>query len=166
MEKYTADFFMKRAIELANEAAKQGEVPVGAVIVANGEIIAEAHNSREQSQNATGHAEIIAINKACNKLGSWRLSGCTLYVTLEPCPMCAGAIINSRIDSIVYGAKDEKAGCCGSVVNLFAMPFNHRPVITQGICEEECQKLMSDFFISIRNKKNNENYADNCEKQI
>ena len=152
MEKYTDIFFMNRAIELAYEAAKQSEVPVGAVIVKNKEIIAEAYNNREQNQNATGHAEIIAINKACERLGSWRLSGCTLYVTLEPCPMCAGAIINSRIDRVVYGAKDEKAGCCGSVVNLFAMPFNHTPVITQGICDEDCQKLMSDFFSNLREK--------------
>jgi len=153
MNKSADERFMREAIILAQKAAEQGEVPVGAVVVKNGVVIASAYNSREQNQNATEHAELIAINKACKALGGWRLSGCTLYVTLEPCPMCAGAIINGRIERVVYGARDEKSGCCGSVVNLFAMPFNHTPAVTSGVCEEECKGVLSDFFVSIRNKR-------------
>lgn len=142
--------FMKKALAQAELAAALGEVPVGAVIVKDGNIIAEAHNTRETKKNATGHAEITAIEKACEVTRDWRLSGCTLYVTLEPCPMCAGAIINSRVDRVVYGAKDEKAGCCGSVINMFAMPFNHTPALTIGVCEEECQEILQQFFEKMR----------------
>lgn len=142
--------FMEKALAQAKLAAAFGEVPVGAVIVKNGTVIAEAYNTRETQKTATGHAEITAIEKACEAIGDWRLSGCTLYVTLEPCPMCAGAIINSRIDRVVYGAKDEKAGCCGSVINMFAMPFNHAPALTIGICEVECQGILQDFFENMR----------------
>ncbi len=142
--------FMQEALAQAQIAASLGEVPVGAVIVKDGQIIAAAYNTRELAKNATRHAEITAIEKACEVIGDWRLRGCTLYVTLEPCPMCAGAIINSRIDRVVYGAKDEKAGCCGSVVNLFAMPFNHAPTLTIGVCEAECQEILQHFFEDMR----------------
>ncbi|MEG2404607.1 MAG: nucleoside deaminase, partial [Oscillospiraceae bacterium] len=115
--------YMRLAINEAQKAAEIGEVPIGAVIVRNGEVISAAHNTRECEKNATHHAELLAIDAACKALGGWRLMDCELYVTLEPCPMCAGAIINSRIKRVIYGAKDAKAGCCGSVANLFAMPF-------------------------------------------
>ena len=145
-------YFMKRAIELAKRAAEIGDVPVGALIVnsESGEIIAEAYNLRENKNSATAHAEVLAIEEACNKLSSWRLLGYTLYVTLEPCPMCAGALINSRIDRVVYGAKDEVAGCCGSVINFNSYPFNHAFELTSGICEDECAQLLKDFFVGKR----------------
>lgn len=145
---------MTRAIELAKEAAAEGEVPVGAVIACNGEIIAEGRNSREKDKNALCHAEIDAINNACKKLGGWRLQNCTLYVTLEPCPMCAGAIINSRISKVVYGAYDLKAGSVGSVVDLFSLPYNHHPEVQSGFMENECKQLLADFFKSLRKNKN------------
>ena len=108
------------------------------------------HNRRELDQDALAHAEVLCIQQACQKLGSWRLSGCELYVTLEPCPMCSGAIINARLDRVVYGAKDEKAGCCGSVADLFVMPFNHTPIVRSGVLEEECSQLLSRFFAELR----------------
>ena len=138
--------YMKRALRLARLASDAGEVPVGAVIVKGGEIIAEAHNLRQTGKVATAHAELLAIEDACRKLGTWRLSGCTLYVTLEPCPMCAGAIINSRIDRVVYGVKDAKAGCLGSVLNFNSYPFNHAFEITGGVLEEECRNVLTEFF--------------------
>ena len=139
--------FMKQAIELAKHAAELDEVPVGALIVdADGEVIAKAFNLREREKMATAHAEILAIEEACRKKKSWRLSGCTLYVTLEPCPMCAGAIVNSRIDRVVWGADDLVAGCCGSVVNLSAYPFNHAFKIEGGVCAEECLAVIREFF--------------------
>ena len=139
--------FMQAALELAHKAADIGEIPVGALIVApNGDIIAKAYNLRETEKNATAHAEILAIEQACAYLGGWRLQGCTLYVTLEPCPMCAGALVNSRIDRVVFGAYDMQAGCCGSVVNFNAYPFNHAFEITGGVLEEECRKVLTDFF--------------------
>ena len=144
--------FMLRAIELAKESALLGEVPVGAVIVKNGEIIAEGKNLREQKQNPLSHAEIEAINVASKKLGSWRLDECDLYVTLEPCPMCTGAIINSRIKTVVFGAYDLKAGSMDSVINLCDYPYNHKPQIYGGICEEECKKILSEFFENLRNE--------------
>lgn len=143
---------MTRAIELAKEAAAEGEVPVGAVIARNGEIIAEGRNRREKGKNALYHAETEAINNACKALGGWRLQGCTLYVTLEPCPMCAGAIINSRISKVVYGAYDLKAGSAGSVVDLFTLPYNHRPEAQSGFMENECKVLLTDFFARLRKK--------------
>ena len=143
--------YMKIAIELAKRAADAGDVPVGAVVVKDGRLISEGYNERELCGSATAHAEIVAIEKACESLGSWRLSGCTLYVTLEPCPMCAGAIVNSRIDRVVFGAKDAKAGCFGSLINFNSYPFNHRPEITRGVCESECAALLSDFFEKKRN---------------
>ncbi len=137
---------MKLALEEARAAARLGEVPVGAVVVRGGEVLAAAHNLREQNHMATAHAELLAIEEACRRLGSWRLADCTLYVTLEPCPMCAGAIINSRLQRVVYGAADSRAGCCGSVANFFHMPFNHTPALTTGVLQQQCAQLLQSFF--------------------
>lgn len=145
--------FMQRAIELAKKAAEIGEVPIGAVIVKNGEIIAEAYNLRETQKLATAHAELDAITAACKKLGGWRLFGCTLYVTLEPCAMCAGAIVNARIDRVVYGASDIRFGACGSLFNINSYPLNHAFLVTSGVCEEECKSMLSEFFEALRKKK-------------
>lgn len=142
--------YMRHALRLAEEAAALGEVPVGAVIVREGELIAEGYNRREVDHAATAHAELLAIEAACARLGRWRLSDCTLYVTLEPCPMCAGAIINARLKRVVYAARDEKAGSCGTVVNLFEMGFNHRPALKSGVLAEEASALLSDFFEALR----------------
>lgn len=144
--------FMQAAIEQAMLAAGEDEVPVGAVIVKDGEIISRGRNRRELGKNALYHAETEAIDNACKALGGWRLMGCTLYVTLEPCPMCAGAIINSRIERVVFGAYDKKAGSCGSVVNLFELPYNHKPELSGGVLEEECAELLSSFFKKLRKK--------------
>jgi tRNA(adenine34) deaminase len=144
---------MNKAIEYAKTAYSMGEIPVGAVIVCNGRIIAAAHNMRETSKNALRHAELDAIRRACNVLGGWRLHRCTLYVTLEPCAMCAGAIVNSRIQRVVYGVKDSRAGAFGSVINLNSYPLNHKPVITGGVCEDECRALMQLFFLRLRRKR-------------
>ena len=144
--------WMHQALLEAKKAAALGEIPVGAVIVRDEQVIARAHNRRELNQDAMAHAEVLCIQQACRVLNSWRLSGCTLYVTLEPCPMCSGAIINSRLDRVVYGAKDDKAGCAGSVADLFVMPFNHTPVIRSGILEEECAAVLSEFFETLRKK--------------
>lgn len=146
------EFFMDQAIELAKEAAKEGEVPVGAVVVIDGRIVGRGRNRRETDKNALAHAEIEAINEACKMLGGWRLWQCDMYVTLEPCPMCTGAIINSRIKRLVYGASDSKAGSCGSVVNLFSLPYNHKPEVISGLKQEECAALLSDFFKRLRKK--------------
>ena len=143
---------MTRAIELAKQAASEGEIPVGAVISRDGEIIAEGRNLRENGRNALYHAEIIAIDNACKALDSWRLDDCIMYVTLEPCPMCTGAIINSRISKVVYGAYDLKAGSVDSVIDLFNLPYNHRPEVQAGFMENECKELMTDFFKNLRNK--------------
>ena len=143
-------YFMDKALELAKEAAAEGEVPVGCVIVRDGKIIATGRNRRETEKTALGHAEIEAIGNACKTLGGWRLWDCTLYVTLEPCPMCAGAIINARIPRVVCGARDEKCGACGSVCDLFAMDFNHHPQIEYGIREEESKALLTQFFKDLR----------------
>lgn len=145
--------FMREALALAREAADEGEVPVGAVIVRDGKIVGRGRNRRELGKNALAHAEIEAIDMACRTLGGWRLSGCDLYVTLEPCPMCAGAIINARIDRVIQGSADPKAGSCGSVVDLFSLPYNHRPVLVCGVLEQECSGLLRDFFRSLRNKR-------------
>ena len=144
--------YMQRALELAREAAQEGEVPVGCVIVRNGQIVATGRNRRESAKTALGHAEIEAIGAACEKLGGWRLWDCTLYVTLEPCPMCAGAIVNARIPTVVYGASDDKCGACGSVCDLFAMDFNHHPQVISGVCQEEAAALLTDFFKDLREK--------------
>lgn len=143
---------MAAALELAREAAAAGEVPVGCVIVKDGAIIGRGRNRREAGQDATAHAELEAIRDACGKTGSWRLHGAKLYVTLEPCPMCAGGIINSRIEAVYYGAREEKMGCCGSVLNLFEERFNHHPRIYGGILKEECGKVLGQFFEERRGK--------------
>ena len=145
-------FYMEKALSLAAEAAAEGEVPVGCVIVRNGEIVAQGRNCRETEKSALGHAEIQAIDAACKALGGWRLWDCTLYVTLEPCCMCAGAIINARIPRVVFGAMDEKYGACGSVCDLFSMNFNHKPQVTAGVMEEESKALMEEFFRDLRVK--------------
>ena len=142
--------FMKLAIAEAQKAAEKGEVPVGAVIVKNGEVIAATHNLREEKQNALSHAEMEAINLACKKLGSWRLDDCELYVTLEPCPMCTGAIINARIKTVIFGAYDSKMGCMDSVINLCDYPFTHHPEIYGGIMEDECLAVLQNFFKKLR----------------
>ncbi len=145
--------WMRRALALAAEAAAEGEVPVGAVIVKDGKLVSAGRNRREIGKNALAHAEIEAINGACETLGGWRLSGCTLYVTLEPCPMCAGAIINARIDRVVYGTADPKAGSCGSLVNLFSLPYNHQPALVGGVLEDDCAAILQDFFRGLRAKR-------------
>ena len=142
--------FMDEALALAREAAAEGEVPVGCVITRGGEIVGRGRNRRETGKTALGHAEIEAISEACRNLGGWRLWECTLYVTLEPCPMCAGAIVNARIPKVVYGASDAKCGACGSVCDLFAMEFNHHPEVTKGVREEESKELLTEFFQNLR----------------
>lgn len=145
-------YYMNKALELAKIAYEMGEVPVGAVVVkkSTGEIVGEGFNRREVDKNSIAHAEILAINQASQRLGGWRLIDCELFVTLEPCPMCAGAIINSRIERVIYGASDLKAGSCGSVINLFELPYNHKPQLFGGILKDECSGILSDFFRSLR----------------
>lgn len=143
-------FYMDQALALAKEAAAEGEVPVGCVIVCDGRIVGRGRNRRETAKTALGHAEIEAIADACKHLGGWRLWQCTLYVTLEPCPMCAGAIINARIPRVVFGVSDAKCGACGSVCDLFSMDFNHHPQVEKGIREEEAGRLLSEFFLDLR----------------
>nr|WP_175476865.1 tRNA adenosine(34) deaminase TadA [Virgibacillus subterraneus] len=146
--------YMRDAINQAIKAREIGEVPIGAVIVFKGEIIAAGYNLRETSQETLSHAELIAIKKANEKIGSWRLEDCTLYVTLEPCPMCAGAIVQSRIKRVVFGAIDQKAGCAGTLMNLLDDErFNHQVEVTSGILEEECGNLLTDFFKVLRKRK-------------
>ena len=145
--------FMRAAINEAKKAALIGEVPIGAVICKGDEVIAAAHNRRETDRNALAHAEIPAIDIACRKLGGWRLHECELFVTLEPCAMCAGAIINARIKRVVFGAFDPKAGSFGSVVNLAELPYNHHPLIAGGILEADCGRLLTDFFAQLRKNK-------------
>ena len=147
--------FMDMALELAKEAAAEGEVPVGCVIVRKGEVVGKGRNRRETAKTALGHAEIEAISDACKNLGGWRLWECTLYVTLEPCPMCAGAIINARIPRVVFGASDDKCGACGSVCDLFSMNFNHHPTVEKGIREEESTALLTAFFQNLRQELRN-----------
>ena len=141
---------MGAALAEAEKAAALGEVPVGAVVARHGEIVAAAHNTRETEKNAVHHAELLAIDAACRALGGWRLWECDLFVTLEPCPMCAGAILNSRIRRVVYGAPDPKAGCCGSVTDLFALPFNHHPAVERGLRADEASALLAAFFARLR----------------
>lgn len=151
------EIYMKRAIELAGLSASEGEVPVGAVVVkkTTGEIVGEGRNMREKSKNALAHAEIIAIDMACRKLGGWRLPECAIYITLEPCPMCCGAIINARIDDVIFGAYDVKSGSAVSVQKIFELPYNYRPEVTGGIMEKECADILSLFFRQLREKKKN-----------
>ena len=142
--------FMLQALEEAKKAEIEGEVPVGAIITYKNEVISTGRNRREKLNNALIHAEIEAIYKACRKLKRWRLTDCCLYVTLEPCAMCAGAIINSRISKLIYGAKDPKSGSCGSVINLFELPFNHTPEVISNILKDECSGILSSFFKKLR----------------
>ena len=142
--------FMDAALELARQAMADGEVPVGCVIVRGDEIVGRGRNRRETGKTALGHAEIEAIADACRNLGGWRLWECTLYVTLEPCPMCAGAIINARIPRVVFGASDSKCGACGSVCDLFSMEFNHHPQVEKGVREAEAGELLTEFFQNLR----------------
>ena len=142
--------FMSLALDLAREAAEEGEVPVGAVIVKDGVVIGTGRNRRESAKNSLAHAEIEAIDAACRHLGGWQLVDCTMYVTLEPCPMCAGAIINARIPRLVQGAMNPKAGSCGSIVDLFLLPYNHHPQVDSGILECECATLLKSFFKKLR----------------
>ena len=144
---------MKKALRQAQLAYMSGEVPVGAVIVKDGKVIARGKNARETGKNAVLHAELTAIQKACKKLGGWRLIGCTLYVTLEPCIMCAGAIMNSRIERIVIGTSDKKAGAYGGIMDINSLPVNHIPQVEIGILEEQCSKILKDFFKQLRLKK-------------
>lgn len=145
--------FMERAVALAKISASEGEVPVGAVVVKDNEIVGEGRNRRELGKNALYHAETEAINNACKNLGGWRLWQCEMYVTLEPCPMCAGAIINSRIKKVTFGAYDKKAGSFGSIINFNDLPYNHKPEIVGGVNEDECAKLLKDFFKTLRKNK-------------
>lgn len=144
---------MALALEQAKSAYEDGEVPVGAVIVRKGEVVSVGRNRREKEKSALCHAEIEAINEACKKLGGWRLWECEMFVTLEPCPMCAGAIINSRLIKVTYGARDTKNGAAESIMQMFSLPFTHRPEYEGGVMEKECAELLSDFFKNLRNKK-------------
>lgn len=145
--------FMEEAILLAKKAGALGEVPIGCIITKDGEIVGRGYNWRETGKTALGHAELMAIEDACNTLGGWRLWQCRMYVTLEPCPMCAGAIINARIPVVVYGAKDPKAGSIHSITNLFDLPYNHKPQVIGGVLEEACGALLQDFFRELRVRK-------------
>lgn len=147
-------YFMGLALEEAKKAADIGEIPIGAVLVQDGEVIATAHNMRETWQDATAHAEVIVIQEACKKLKRWRLSGCTLYVTVEPCPMCSGAIVNGRVERVVYGCPDVKAGGAESIFNIITNPnLNHEATVISGVREEECANVMKNFF-KLRREQN------------
>lgn len=156
------DLYMKLAIEEAKKAEAEGEVPIGAVIVWRDGVIASGYNQRENSQLASSHAELIAIERANREMGSWRLEDCTLYVTLEPCPMCAGAILQSRIPRVVYGAKDPKAGCAGTLMNLLDDErFNHKVEVTDGVMGTTCGEMLSEFFRQLRIRKKNNTFPNN-----
>lgn len=160
-----AEKYMKAALKLAQKSAAEGEVPVGCVVVCDGAIVGRGRNRRETKKDALCHAELEAIHKACRKLGGWRLHRCDLYVTLEPCPMCTGAIINARIKTVYYGAPDPKAGSCGTLVNLFDLPYNHRPEVVPGVLEEECAEALRDFFRALRKRKKMGKTASKAEKE-
>ena len=151
--------YMRQALALAEEAAGHGDVPVGCVVVKDGAVIGRGCNRREERGDAVAHAEVEAIRQACRAVGGWNLHDCALYVTLEPCPMCAGAIINARVGTVCYGARDEKAGACGSVLDLFAERFNHRPRVYGGVLKEACAALLRDFFHDLR--KNSPDFSQN-----
>ena len=160
------ELFMHEAIKEAKKAEAIEEVPIGAVIVLNGEIIARAHNLRETEQMPTAHAEILAIEQACRKINSWRLEGAIMYVTLEPCPMCSGAAIMSRIERVVYGAKDPKGGCAGTFMNLLEdQRFNHQCEVVSGVLEEECGQLLKDFFKNLRVKRKEEKLLKKLQEE-
>lgn len=150
------ELYMKEAVLLAKEAEQLDEVPVGAVIVRDGKIIAKAFNRRQTDKCATAHAELLAIEEACHNLGGWRLPGTTLYVTLEPCAMCAGAIVNARVERVVYGASDIRFGALGSLFNLAELPLNHKPQVLSGVMAEECKNILSEYFKRKRKKKSAE----------
>lgn len=145
---------MQEAMLLARLSALEGEVPVGAIVTRGDGIVGRGRNRRERGKNALAHAELEAISDACKTLGGWRLWECTMYVTLEPCPMCTGALINSRMKRVVFGAYDQKAGSCGSVIDLFALPYNHKPTLEGGFMAQECAKLLTEFFRSLRENRN------------
>ncbi len=147
------ELYMKEALDLAKEAEELDEVPVGALIVHDGKIIAKAYNRRQTDKCATAHAELLAIEEACRTLGGWRLPGTTMYVTLEPCAMCAGAIVNARLEKVVYGASDIRFGALGSLLNLAELPLNHKPEVTGGVMEEECRTVLSEYFKRKRKRK-------------
>lgn len=159
-----AETYMREALAQARRAAGRGEVPVGAVIVRDGTVIARAYNTRETGKNALHHAELKVIDKACKKLGGWRLPHCELYVTLEPCAMCAGAIINSRIESVYFGARDKKAGAFGTCFDINSYGLNHKPEVFAGILKDECSSLLSDFFSELRLRKSIRAASQNGEK--
>jgi tRNA(adenine34) deaminase len=164
MDLLTDEVYMREAINEAKKAQEIAEVPIGAVIVLDGKIIARAHNLRECEQNAIAHAELLAIDLACREIGSWRLENAELYVTLEPCPMCSGAILLSRIKRVIYGAADPKGGCAGTLMNLLQDDrFNHKSEITSGILEAECGSMLSSFFKGIRERKKLEKQAVKLE---
>ncbi len=144
------EYYMRMALELAKSAAEAGEVPVGCVVVQDGEVLGRGRNRREECRSALSHAELEAIREANEKIGDWRLENCRLYVTLEPCPMCAGAILNARIARVCYGAKDRAMGGCGGVMNLFMEDFPHPPALVGGVLEEECRRLLTEFFQGLR----------------
>jgi tRNA(adenine34) deaminase len=159
------EIYMMEAINEAKKAEALNEVPIGAVIVHNGKIISRAHNLRESEQNSLAHAELLAIEKACREMGSWRLEDTTLYVTLEPCPMCSGAIVLSRVKRVVYGAGDPKGGCAGTLMNLLQEPrFNHQSEVVSGVLENECSQMLSDFFRKIRDRKRAEKKVNRLTK--
>ncbi len=145
--------FMEEALKLARQAAAEGEAPIGCVITLGDEIVGRGRNCRETEKTALGHAEIMAIEEACRRLGGWRLWQCRLYVTLEPCPMCAGAMINARIPTVIYGAKDPKAGSVDSLVQMFRLGYNHHPEVISGVLEAECAQILKDFFRELRAQK-------------
>jgi tRNA(adenine34) deaminase len=164
MDLSTDEDYMREAITEARKAEEKAEVPIGAIIVLDGKIIARAHNLREYEQNAIAHAELLAIDQACKEIGSWRLENAELYVTLEPCPMCSGAIILSRIKRVIYGAADPKGGCAGTLMNLLQDDrFNHKSEITSGVLEEECGSMLSSFFKGLRERKKLERQAKRTE---
>ncbi len=155
MKRYTEDEkYMKEAIRQAKKAEDIGDVPIGCVIVSNGKIIARGYNKRNKNKTVLAHAELLAMSKACRKIGDWRLENCTMYITLEPCQMCAGAIVQARVSRVVIGSMNPKAGCGGSVLNLLEMQeFNHQVDVTRGVLEEECSEMLSAFFRKLRQKK-------------
>ncbi len=159
------NYYMRAALRAAGKAACDGEVPVGAVVVYAGHVISSGRNRREKGKNALYHAELEAIDKACRKLGGWRLFDCDLYVTLEPCPMCAGAIINSRIKNVYIGASDKKAGCFGGITDMNELGFNHKPGVVFGVLEKECSEMLSEFFLNLREKKSIEKKRKNTKTQ-
>lgn len=155
MEKKSHEFYMEYALNLAKKAGAEGEVPVGAIVVkkSTGEIVGEGYNKRESEKNPLAHAELIAIGEASRRLGGWRLIDCAIYVTLEPCPMCCGGIINSRVEDVIFGANDYKSGSVQSVVSMFDLPYNHKPTVLGGVMSEECSKVLSEFFAGLRKRQ-------------